>query len=552
MRSLKSFTLFVLFLVMSLATQGCGESSGGGNSGGGQQNGSGDSGELSEIDFPDQPFSLLGVYAIDNYSIVPTGTQPLENTAAQAGSQLRVNFSMSSMKILMGFEIKDLSAIYLKRGVSLTTIDLAEISKIFTDLGAEVKGPLSLKFTLSSENYPELVKKDTLKEGESLVINLTKTKDLVLDKGLGDDFTVQPEPEVVIKTQKMELDKTNHTLTHGETPYFQLNATVHPENADNKNVLFTSDNERVATIDRKTGMVTIKGPGTANITATAEDGGASPVTCVLTVKPATAVNMAFLKKENGVPLGGKVTPNLIVVPSEASVISNIKYSSDNPSVASVDANTGEVTGNTLGSANITAAYIDGTKSVYKVSVYTPVDFSNPKSLEGTYDMTSFTQTNSIKVNVKPGEGLERMIGEVVVTVDETNKTVTMKSKIQMNASALMSGLGAMAKNEQFQITQYNAQSYTDGMTDESSFGATGSQNTGIVTKETSPIDSIKIDQYFKKQVLLSVDVWVNVFAQKKSDEIKELDDSYQYWCNGANITPKACPAEEPNPSLGVF
>lgn len=551
MRYLKSFTLFVLFLFMSLAAQGCGESSGGGNSGKGQQNGNGDSGELSEIDFPDQPFSLLGVYAIDNYSIVPTGTEPSENTAAQAVSQLRVNFSMSSMKILLGFEIKDFSAIYLKRGVSLTVIDLAEIAKIFTDLGAEVKGPLSLKFTMSSENYPELVKKGTIKEGESLVINLTKTKDLVLDKGLGDDFTIQPETETVIKTQKMELDKTNHMLTHGETPYFQLNATVHPENADNKNVIFTSDNESVATVDRKTGIVTVKGPGTANITATAEDGGASPVTCVLTVKPATAVNMNFLKKENGIPLGAKATPNLIVVPSEASVINNIKYSSDNPSVASVDANTGEVTGNSLGSANITAAYIDGTKSVYKASVYTPVDFSNPKSLEGTYDMTSFTQTNSMKVNVKPGEGLERMIGEVVVTVDETNKTVTMKSKIQMNASALMSGVGAMAKDQQYQLTQYDSIAYTENMSNSSSFGSTGSKTKGEVSKEAVTTDTLKIYQTFKEFGFVTVEV--NVFAQKKSNEARTLDDEYLYWCTpSTNIQPKACPAEEPNPSLGVF
>ena len=59
------------------------------------------------------------------------------------------------------------------------------------------------------------------------------------------------------------------TLKKGES--FQLSAIVAPENAINKNVLWTSSDENVATVD-VTGKVSAVGGGSADITATTVDG----------------------------------------------------------------------------------------------------------------------------------------------------------------------------------------------------------------------------------------------------------------------------------------
>ena len=59
-----------------------------------------------------------------------------------------------------------------------------------------------------------------------------------------------------------------------------LTATVAPADATNKSVVWTSDNEAVATVEK--GVVTAVAAGTANITVTTVDGNFT-ATCVVTV-----------------------------------------------------------------------------------------------------------------------------------------------------------------------------------------------------------------------------------------------------------------------------
>ncbi len=60
-----------------------------------------------------------------------------------------------------------------------------------------------------------------------------------------------------------------------------IQATVQPENASNKNVIWSSDNEDIAVVDN-TGRVTAKAVGEANITVTTEDGN-KQATCKVSV-----------------------------------------------------------------------------------------------------------------------------------------------------------------------------------------------------------------------------------------------------------------------------
>ena len=60
----------------------------------------------------------------------------------------------------------------------------------------------------------------------------------------------------------------------------QLEATVLPENADDKTVTWSSSNENAATVDAD-GLVTITAPGTAVITATANDGSGVKGVCLI-------------------------------------------------------------------------------------------------------------------------------------------------------------------------------------------------------------------------------------------------------------------------------
>ena len=75
------------------------------------------------------------------------------------------------------------------------------------------------------------------------------------------------------------LDKTELKLDEGDSA--TLTAIVSPEDASNKNVAWTSSDEKVVTVD-ETGKVTAVKAGTATITVTTED-GEKTATCAVTV-----------------------------------------------------------------------------------------------------------------------------------------------------------------------------------------------------------------------------------------------------------------------------
>lgn len=73
-----------------------------------------------------------------------------------------------------------------------------------------------------------------------------------------------------VDVQGVELNKSSIEIIEGE--YEVLVATVLPENASNKKVVWSSSNEDVAKVTQK-GKVTVLSPGTATITVTTKDGG---------------------------------------------------------------------------------------------------------------------------------------------------------------------------------------------------------------------------------------------------------------------------------------
>lgn len=88
----------------------------------------------------------------------------------------------------------------------------------------------------------------------------------------------------VTATRPVESISLNHdakTFTKaGET--LQLTTTIYPDSATNKTVTWKSSDKTVATVD-ESGLVTAVGNGTANITATTEDGNFK-ATCQVTVE----------------------------------------------------------------------------------------------------------------------------------------------------------------------------------------------------------------------------------------------------------------------------
>lgn len=92
-------------------------------------------------------------------------------------------------------------------------------------------------------------------------------------------YTDNEEVVEEVKAESVSLDKTQVSLKEKET--VKLNATVLQENADNKNVSYTSSDSTVATVNDE-GLVTAVSAGEAIITVTTQDGNKT-ATCKVTV-----------------------------------------------------------------------------------------------------------------------------------------------------------------------------------------------------------------------------------------------------------------------------
>ncbi len=224
-----------------------------------------------------------------------------------------------------------------------------------------------------------------------------------------------------VNVTEVTLDKTELTLTEGETE--TLTATVKPDNADNRKVTWSSDKTEIATVDGA-GKVTAVKPGEAVVTVTTEDGGKT-ATCKVTVKakvvPVTGVNV----KPWSVTIGANGTTKLTctVAPSNATN-RNVRWESDNPSVATVDSD-GNVRAVSAGVAKVSAVTEDG--GFRSGCTVTVKEFSSGFEVGGLFYKTAKGYSiDFVEVTGNPGGG--KYSGDVVVpgTVEYDGITYTVK------------------------------------------------------------------------------------------------------------------------------
>ena len=172
----------------------------------------------------------------------------------------------------------------------------------------------------------------------------------------------------------IKLNKTELVLDLNGTKEETLSATTTPDGIE---ITWSVEDDKVATVDSKTGKVTAIAMGETTITATAPDG--TKATCKVTVKDTTKgeTKLTLNKEEIELDLSGVKEERLraSVVPSDMP----LTWTSSDTKVATVDNKTGNVTAVGKGEAIITVKAQDGTKATCKVTV---ID-SDPKEIEPT-------------------------------------------------------------------------------------------------------------------------------------------------------------------------
>jgi hypothetical protein len=164
------------------------------------------------------------------------------------------------------------------------------------------------------------------------------------------------------------LSQTTLSMLPGDIT--ELKATIAPDNATSKYMMWTSSNAKVASVDNF-GKVCALTPGKTTITVKAV-AGKFTATCDVTVNPIKVTGISLSKTSTDVNEGESVTLVATITPANATD-QTVTWTSSDKSVATVD-KTGKVTGVVEGTTTITATTTDGAKTAsctVNVKVYVP-------------------------------------------------------------------------------------------------------------------------------------------------------------------------------------
>ena len=247
-------------------------------------------------------------------------------------------------------------------------------------------------------------------------------------------FSCQKEPETIAVTG-VTLSKTSVELTEGES--IRLAATVSPGNATDKTIIWSSDNETVATVS-SAGDVVAKVPGIANISVKTHDGGMTATCRVTVVSKKISVSGVSLDNATLSMIEGETRTLKAAVTPEDATDKSVTWSSDNTSVADVTS-TGVVVAKTPGTATITVKTNDGGKTAdCRVTVQSKIVSVYGVSLSDYYLSMTEDDTYALTATVMPE--------------DATDKTVTWSSSNTDVATVSSEGLVTARSEGSAEIT----------------------------------------------------------------------------------------------------
>lgn len=191
------------------------------------------------------------------------------------------------------------------------------------------------------------------------------------------------------------LSQTEISLNKGKTAV--LTATVAPENAADKTVIWSSSNEKVATVSD--GTVTAVSKGTATVTAKAGD---KTATCTVTVKvPASKVTLNT--KQIYMVKGKSANVKATVTPSDTT--DRTSWSTSNKKVATVK--NGKISAKKTGKATVTVK-AGSKKATVKVNVVSKAKKATKVTLNKKKATLKVKKTLSLKTTLKPSSSTDTL------------------------------------------------------------------------------------------------------------------------------------------------
>lgn len=284
------------------------------------------------------------VFTVGNYDYVPRNQAYLQLTdASQYNTADYVLMTQEEYETYLKNLVVEVSGISIsKTELNLTEGDKASLTATITPQDATDK---TVTWTSSNESIATVSASGevtAVKAGSATITASSSNGKTAVCK-----VNVNP---LIIQVSSIVLDRDNAVLKVGES--VSLTASIVPVNATDKTIIWSSDNESVATVDNN-GTVTAITIGSATITASSSNG--KTAVCKVTVASnIILVSSIVLDKENAeLKVGESITLYATVGPDDATD-KTVIWTSDDESVATVDKN-GTVTAISVGKALVTAS-----------------------------------------------------------------------------------------------------------------------------------------------------------------------------------------------------
>lgn len=206
----------------------------------------------------------------------------------------------------------------------------------------------------------------------------------------------------VIHVTAVTLSSTSMTLTEGDSQ--TITAEVSPSNASNKNIIWSTSNSSVATVEK--GRIYAAGPGTARISAISDDGGRTATCDVSVIQQHISVSNISLDKEE-ITLGVGSNYSLVATISPITATDRtISWTSNDERIAKVDAS-GCVYAVMAGTTYIVATANDNNKTAScKVNVVVPVE---SLSLDITELKLGIGEVHALIATITPDNATEKSV-----------------------------------------------------------------------------------------------------------------------------------------------
>lgn len=249
-------------------------------------------------------------------------------------------------------------------------------------------------------------------------------------KSVTDEITVTAEPREILAESVTITGDAQREMVVGDKGV--LSATVLPENATNKAVVWTSSNNAVVSVDAD-GAITAKAAGQAEVTATAADGSGKSASVAITVKePVVLVSKIEIANAPEIMEVGETAALSAAVFPENATDKAVAWTSSNPEVLSVNAN-GTVEAKAAGEAVITVTAMDasGTKATVAIKVQLPIVPVEKITITGAPESMGVGNTADLSVAVLP----ENATNKAVTWVSSNPEIISVDGNGRIEAKA---------------------------------------------------------------------------------------------------------------------